>query len=580
MNRLITSVLALALLVSFAIGAVGDYNFYRLATPPAPMLTEPVTPIAGRALMYNGTNLYFEAVGQTVVDTEEELRAALLVGGIVAANGPALIDIPTYVELSVAGTRLIGINGGGIRMTGVGLAPGEYRDGIFATAENCEIGWLKITSTRPLGSAYDHFAIKLNSVEAPHDLHVHDCEISNVSTGISRPGSIFLSKAVRGVRIDRNFIHSFDHAGIHLFYRGECLYVERNIILGRMPTAKIGTTANGSAIVTALGSTTGLAINQKATGHGIPPYTTIASVDSATQVTLSQNATDSGTAPVKFHTATHRVADNCIYIAQEWDGVQVIGNECGWTDRMGIEVITRLRGAAIGHNYVHDTGESRYSGILNEAGFGISFAYCQGGSVFNNVIEDVVQYGIELPGRVSAGGLEETYAVTIVGNTIRRVANAGMPNTEATGIVVNTAPRVVISGNIIEDMIVGSGVTPMAVDVAASAGIHVVGSRNTKIANNIFRRAGARHVVFSTGSIDGTANDNDFYAVVGDGAAFAIQVQGTGTYVIKDNTAWITGAHTLAFESFSASTIYSGGSGDAPLVGAGVFAGTNITTAP
>lgn len=54
-----------------------------------------------------------------------------------------------------------------------------------------------------------------------------------------------------------------------------------------------GTTSSGSAIVTAIASTTGVIAGQLVLGIGIPASTTVLSVDSATQVTLSANATAS-----------------------------------------------------------------------------------------------------------------------------------------------------------------------------------------------------------------------------------------------------------------------------------------------
>lgn len=56
-----------------------------------------------------------------------------------------------------------------------------------------------------------------------------------------------------------------------------------------------GNTTNGSAVVTNLASTTGLSTNYMAQGTGINQDTYIQSVDSATQVTLSQACTATGT---------------------------------------------------------------------------------------------------------------------------------------------------------------------------------------------------------------------------------------------------------------------------------------------
>ena len=56
-----------------------------------------------------------------------------------------------------------------------------------------------------------------------------------------------------------------------------------------------GTRTSGSAIITSLSSTTHMRAGYYIGGTGIPNGTTISSVDSATQITMSANATSSGT---------------------------------------------------------------------------------------------------------------------------------------------------------------------------------------------------------------------------------------------------------------------------------------------
>jgi hypothetical protein len=63
-------------------------------------------------------------------------------------------------------------------------------------------------------------------------------------------------------------------------------------------TATTGTISNGSAVITGIPSTTGLTTAYMVVGAGIPADTYILSVDSGTQVTMTQPATDAGTAQV------------------------------------------------------------------------------------------------------------------------------------------------------------------------------------------------------------------------------------------------------------------------------------------
>jgi len=57
-----------------------------------------------------------------------------------------------------------------------------------------------------------------------------------------------------------------------------------------------GTIADGSAVITGIPDTTGLTSAYMVTGAGIPSDTYISTVDSGTQVTMTQAATDAGTA--------------------------------------------------------------------------------------------------------------------------------------------------------------------------------------------------------------------------------------------------------------------------------------------
>lgn len=67
------------------------------------------------------------------------------------------------------------------------------------------------------------------------------------------------------------------------------------------PTSSLaGTTANGAAAVTGLGSTAALYVGQPVAGPGIPAGAMVATIDSPTQVTLSAPATATGTVTLGF----------------------------------------------------------------------------------------------------------------------------------------------------------------------------------------------------------------------------------------------------------------------------------------
>lgn len=70
-------------------------------------------------------------------------------------------------------------------------------------------------------------------------------------------------------------------------------------------TTLTGTTTNGSPVVTGISSTSLLVVGMATSGSGIPAGSTILSVDSGTQVTLSNNATAGATTSLAFGPAVY-----------------------------------------------------------------------------------------------------------------------------------------------------------------------------------------------------------------------------------------------------------------------------------
>lgn len=71
----------------------------------------------------------------------------------------------------------------------------------------------------------------------------------------------------------------------------------------KLTDAQTGTRTNGSAVITGLTDTSQLVRGMHADGTGMHASATIASIDSATQVTLSNNASSSGTSTITFSLA-------------------------------------------------------------------------------------------------------------------------------------------------------------------------------------------------------------------------------------------------------------------------------------
>jgi len=82
--------------------------------------------------------------------------------------------------------------------------------------------------------------------------------------------------------------------------------------IGAQAVTQTGTTTNASPTVTGLGSTANLNVGQPVSGTGIPAGATILSIDSATQIHLSTNATASGTPSLTFSSTPLTVAGDLV----------------------------------------------------------------------------------------------------------------------------------------------------------------------------------------------------------------------------------------------------------------------------
>ena len=92
----------------------------------------------------------------------------------------------------------------------------------------------------------------------------------------------------------------------------------------RFYTQYITTTAtsvNGSYVITGVGDTTGLDNTYSVTGYNVPQDTYVVSVDSSTQVTLSQKCSATGTAQINFSQTIYPLPDDFETITDrtQWD---------------------------------------------------------------------------------------------------------------------------------------------------------------------------------------------------------------------------------------------------------------------
>ena len=89
-----------------------------------------------------------------------------------------------------------------------------------------------------------------------------------------------------------------------------------------------GSTTFGSAVVTALSSTADMVAGMPVEGTGIPSGTTILSVDSSTQVTLSANATSGGSPSLRFF-LTGAGDGSTTFNVPDYRGKTIIGVHAG-----------------------------------------------------------------------------------------------------------------------------------------------------------------------------------------------------------------------------------------------------------
>jgi hypothetical protein len=81
-----------------------------------------------------------------------------------------------------------------------------------------------------------------------------------------------------------------------MHYNGSwALYTLSEINIALTKSSLSGTTTNGSRIVTGLSDTSQMVVGMKVSGTNIPALATVSSINSATQITLSANATGTGT---------------------------------------------------------------------------------------------------------------------------------------------------------------------------------------------------------------------------------------------------------------------------------------------
>jgi len=107
--------------------------------------------------------------------------------------------------------------------------------------------------------------------------------------GLTVPTAVFSSTNSDVIQI-RSLLNA---VGYELLRRYQWQAISKLNLFQTNYTSTTGTTTSGSAVITNIPSTTGLSARYTVTGNGVLQNSQIVSVDSATQVTIDQQATAS-----------------------------------------------------------------------------------------------------------------------------------------------------------------------------------------------------------------------------------------------------------------------------------------------
>lgn len=142
---------------------------------------------------------------------------------------------------------------------------------------------------------------------------------------------------------------------IGLYYDGAWSRYVLTECLIKLTDTQNGTITNGSNIVTGLSNTSQLIVGMEVSGTGISGGTTIASIVSGSQITLSANATDTGEKSLTFKVPASTVLDIFAY----WTGTAVKLEMVKWTN-----TTTRANALTTDNGILVKTGDNtkRYIG--------------------------------------------------------------------------------------------------------------------------------------------------------------------------------------------------------------------------
>lgn len=198
---------------------------------------------------------------------------------------------------------------------------------------------------------------------------------------------------------------------------------------GTWPTvSKTGTRSAGSGVITGITSTSGLGVGMRVIGAGIPAGARILTVDSSSQITLTANATASGTGALTVYTVIVKVTVRGRLIGrggtggagtasdETWGGA---GSSGGMALKVRAAIELDLSGLIQGGGGGGGGGGSDFVGwfgpMIMGGGGGGGAGYGDGGTAYES----------GAPGSLDAGGIGGRYAENNSGGITLRSERAG-----------------------------------------------------------------------------------------------------------------------------------------------------------
>lgn len=263
-----------------------QYNFrnYQAAFPTDPLPGDEID------IELNEVKSVTDSLGDAINDvrrSDGSLQNAIVTADSLDESALALIGAGNWTPRGIWVTATAYVVGDVVRNTATGVTTTyvcstAHTSGTFATDYSAG-KWVDLTSARASGLiSYDPTVSGLTATDVKAALDEIDAKVDLITL----PGEM---RPYAGLAAPSGWLLCYGQAVSRTTYA---------TLFAAIAVSQSGTRTNGNPIITGLASTTGFVTGMPVSGTGIPAATTISTVDSSTQITLSANATSGGTATV------------------------------------------------------------------------------------------------------------------------------------------------------------------------------------------------------------------------------------------------------------------------------------------